>query len=212
MEGKNGILAWANTHNCKFGIKKFQLLDFTKETVPHPFIRNKRVPSPWTALKIGDHHIPSKDTAKFLGVILDNKLNWKSHGATALAKCQDWLFKLGRISKTYKVTHAKQIRQIYLAVEVPRMLYVADVFLTLHTRVGRRGGNSKYTSNNQKISIYIKRSSNTNKRSPQIHCYWHSGDSSRPPSVLVTNQQSQVQCGNTASHSTISTSLTQTNC
>ena len=46
MERTNSILTWANTHNCKFKIKKFQLLDFTKKTVPHPFIRKKSVPSP----------------------------------------------------------------------------------------------------------------------------------------------------------------------
>ena len=142
MERTNSILAWANTH---ISIKKFQLLDFTKKIEPHPFIRKKRIPVHQTALKIGDHCIPSKDTAKFLRVILDNKLNWKSHGATALAKGQDWLFKLGCISKTYKGTHAKQIRQIYLAVAVPHMLYAADVFLTPHTRVGRRQGDGKYT-------------------------------------------------------------------
>ena len=124
------VLKWANTHNCKFGIEKFQLLNFTKKTTPHPFIRKKRIPTLQMALKLGNHHIPSKDTAKFLRVILDNKLNWKSHEAAALAKGQDWLFKLGCLSKTYKGTHANWIRQIYLAVAVPRMLYAADIFLT----------------------------------------------------------------------------------
>ena len=145
MERTNSILAWANTHNCKFRIKKFQLLDFTKKMVPHPFIRKKRVPSPWTALKIGNHRIPSNNTAKFLGVILDNKLNWKRHGATALAKGQDWPFKLGHISRTYKGTHTKKIRQIYLDVAVLCILYATDIFLTLHTQVGRRRSDGKYT-------------------------------------------------------------------
>ena len=145
MDRTNGILKWANTHNCKFGIEKFQLLDFTKKMTPHPFIRKKRTPTLQTALKLGNHRIPSKDTAKFLGVILDNKLNWKSHRAVALAKGQDWLFKLGHLSKTYKGTHANQIRQIYLAVAVLCMLYAADVFLTPQTRVGRRWGDGRYT-------------------------------------------------------------------
>ena len=106
MDRTSSVLKWANTHNCKFGIKKFQLLDFTKKMTPHPFIRKKRIPTLQMALKLGNHRIPSKDTAKFLRVILDSKLNWKSHGAATLAKGQDWLFKLGCLSKTYKGTHA----------------------------------------------------------------------------------------------------------
>ena len=81
MDRTNSILKWANTHNCEFGIEKFQLLDFTKKMTPHSFIRKKRIPTPQTALKLGNHRIPLKDTAKFLGVILDNKINWKSQSS-----------------------------------------------------------------------------------------------------------------------------------
>ena len=43
MTRTNGILDWATAHNCKFGIDKFQLVNFTKKMVQHPFIKNKRI-------------------------------------------------------------------------------------------------------------------------------------------------------------------------
>ena len=145
MDRTNGVLTWANTHNCKFGIEKSQLLEFTKKMTSHPFIRKKRIPTPRMALKLGNHCILLKDTAKFLGVILDNKLNWRSHGAATLTTGQDWLFKLGHLFKTYKGTDTNWTQQIYLVVAVPHMLYAADIFLTTQTQAGRRWGNGKYT-------------------------------------------------------------------
>jgi len=35
-----------------------------------------------------DKHIPSKDMARFLGMIVNNKMNWKGQCAAALAKGQ----------------------------------------------------------------------------------------------------------------------------
>ena len=104
MTKTNGILEWATQHNCEFGIDKFQLLDLTKHTVPHPFSKNKRVPIPRPALKIGTHRITSKDMAKFLGVIINSKLSWKNQAAAALAKGQDWLSRIRRIAKATKGT------------------------------------------------------------------------------------------------------------
>ena len=115
MTKTNGILDWAVTHNCKFGINKFQLVDFTKKTTQHPFIKNKQISLPQNSLKIGCHQIPSKDTAYFLGVVLDSKLNWKSQGAATLVKGQDWLSRLRCITKTTKGIHAKYIRWLYIS-------------------------------------------------------------------------------------------------
>lgn len=78
-------------HNCKFGIKKFQLLDITRRLTPNPLNPRKRIAMLRQTLRLvlGDKHIPSKDTARFLRVIVDNKMNWKGQCATALAKGQD---------------------------------------------------------------------------------------------------------------------------
>jgi Reverse transcriptase (RNA-dependent DNA polymerase) len=71
MNQTEGVFEWAKAHNCKFSIEKFQLLDITRKRVPHLINPKKRIPMPRQALMLGNQQIPSKETAKFLGVIVD---------------------------------------------------------------------------------------------------------------------------------------------
>ena len=143
MNRPKGIFAWAKRHNCTFGVDKFQLLDLTKKLIPHQFNPRRRIPVPRRALILGEQRIPSKETAKFLGVTVDNKLSWKAHCATALAKGQDWLIQFGRLARTTQGVNAKYIRQLYLAIAIPRMLYAADVFLTPQQNIGNPKRNNR---------------------------------------------------------------------
>ena len=136
MTWSGGIFDWAALHNCKFSIKKFQLLDFTKKLTPHPFLLRKKIPTPQQALMLGNQWIPSKDTPKFLGVIVNNKLTWKAQGAAALAKGQDWLSRSKQITMTTKGIHAKYFCQLYVSTAIPRVLYAADIFLMPQKHVG----------------------------------------------------------------------------
>jgi hypothetical protein len=81
-------------------IEKFQLLNITKRLTPHPLNPRKWIPMPRHALILENQHIPSKETARFLGVMVDNKLNWKVQCTAAITKEQDWLIQFGRLSWT----------------------------------------------------------------------------------------------------------------
>ena len=140
------VFKWAKTHNCKFGIEKFQLLDATKKWIPNPINPKERIPTPQQALVLGDKHIQSKDTARFLGVIVDNKLDWKAQCATVLARGQDWLIQFRRLACATHGINAKYMQQLYLSITVPRMLYAADIFLTPQQNAGKR---AKYEHTNQ---------------------------------------------------------------
>jgi hypothetical protein len=138
MNRTKGVFAWAKIHNCTFGVEKFQLLDAAKRMVPHILNPKKRVPIPRRALILGNQRIPSAETAKFLGVIVDNKLSWKGQCAAALAKGQEWLIQFGRLARASRGVAAKYIWKLYLSIAVPRMLYAADIFLTARCKVGKR--------------------------------------------------------------------------
>ena len=75
MNHTGGIFKWARDHNCEFGIEKFQLLDITRRLAPNPLNPRKRIPMPRRTLILSDKCIPSKDMARFLGMIVDNKMN-----------------------------------------------------------------------------------------------------------------------------------------
>jgi hypothetical protein len=100
MNHAGGIFKWAKDHNCEFGIEKFQLLDIMQRLTPHPLNPRKRIPTPRQALMLGNQHIPSKETAKFLGVIVDNELNWKGQCVAAFTKGQDWLIQFGQLAQS----------------------------------------------------------------------------------------------------------------
>ena len=76
--------------------------------------------------------------ARFLGVIVDNKLTWKAQGATALAKAQDWLSRFKIIAMTTKGIHAKYFHQLYISTAIPCILYATDIFLTPQRHIGKR--------------------------------------------------------------------------
>lgn len=101
MEKDGGVLDWARLHNCSFGIEKFQLLDTGRR---HGDIR---VP-----LVLGQQSIPSRPSAKFLGVTVDNQLQWKEQGAAALRKGQAWVGQICRLSQTTKGVSRAHMRQL----------------------------------------------------------------------------------------------------
>jgi len=146
MECNRGIFNWAKSHNCEFGIEKFQSLNASKKLIPNLLNTKRRIPQPRQALTIGEQHIPSKETACFLGVMVDNKLNWKAQCAAALTKGQDWLIQFGRLARASCGINMKYIRQLYISIAVPHMLYVADIFLTPQQNIGKR---SKSRANKQ---------------------------------------------------------------
>ncbi len=58
-------LKWSCTHACKFNISKFQLIHFTQNERKY---QN-------TPIQIADHIVSLSDTAKYLDIILDQKLH-----------------------------------------------------------------------------------------------------------------------------------------
>jgi hypothetical protein len=125
------------------GIEKFQLLDISRKLIPHQLNPRKKTPIPQRALILGEQCIPSKETAKFLGVTVDNKLNRKGQCMSALAKGQDWLIQFSRLAQASQGINAKYTRQLYLSISVPHMLYTADIFLTPQQNIGKQAKDSR---------------------------------------------------------------------
>jgi len=143
MNHTEGIFTWAKLHNCEFIIKKFQLLDITKKLDPHPFNPRRKITAPWHALTLGNQCIPSKESMRFLEVMINNRLNWKAQYATTLTKGQEWLIQFSRIAHTSKGVHAKYFCQLYLSITIPQMLYATDIFLTPKQNIGKNTENNK---------------------------------------------------------------------
>ncbi|KAJ7105069.1 hypothetical protein C8R43DRAFT_822879, partial [Mycena crocata] len=66
---------------------------------------------------------------KLVGIWIDAKLTWREQGAAAIAKGHEWLVNFRRLARVSGGVGATYIRQLYLAICVPRMFYGAEIFL-----------------------------------------------------------------------------------
>ena len=139
MEREGGVLEWARTHNCSFGIEKFQLLDAGRKTMSNPLGTGKRVPIPRPTLVVAGQRIKPVSHVKFLGIHIDQGLWWKEQGAAAVGKGAAWLIQFGRLAKPSKGISYQHIRKLFISVAIPRILYGADIFLTPPNNCGGKG-------------------------------------------------------------------------
>src|SRR5882724_10438583 len=96
-------------------------------------------------------------THKFLGVILDQELWWKEHIQYAQQKGTKWVTQYRRLAKPMKGVSAKHMRQFYISVAIPKMLYAADLFLIPGSEVGKgtKGFISKLVKIQRQATLHI---------------------------------------------------------
>ena len=91
--------------------------------------RTKHIKHPPTRIRINDEHeVTTTSSHKFLGIILDDELRFQKHAAYALAKGEQWVSQIKRLSKVTKGMHRAFTRRLFYSVAVPSMLYAADVW------------------------------------------------------------------------------------
>jgi ribonuclease HI len=144
---KDGVLDWAKVHNCRFGMLKTYLVDFTreKERIPvqpqldvgqagnrtPPKKRGRKTrPKKGPPIQLQGHTITPVESTRLLGVVLDAELNWSEQIAIAMKKGQTWVSQFYRLSKVSGGAASRIMRRFFQAIAIPRMLYAAEVWLT----------------------------------------------------------------------------------
>lgn len=154
MTRDGGALDWAETHNCTFGIDKFQLVDFTR----------RKAVEQGPPIDLGEHEVNPKRTAKLLGIWVDAELKWREQAANAIKKGQEWINGFRRLSKVSAGAATPAIRQLYTAIAIPKMLYGAEVFL-----IPQRMSRTKDGKRRREIPIHtIKKFSAIQRQAAQM--------------------------------------------
>ena len=83
MERPGGALQWSTEHNSKFEVSKFALMDFSRN-------RLRKRPT----LKIQNTQIKPAEHFRFLGIMVDHELTWKTHTGRAIAKGTEYVLQL----------------------------------------------------------------------------------------------------------------------
>ena len=111
------VLKWGADNHLEFNSKKTQAMFISKRTV-----------SPEVELAVGQHIITTSNQLKYLGVILDEKLNFTAHIADRISKARQTLFALRRIcSKTWGMSPILA-NHLYGAVIQPKVAFASEVW------------------------------------------------------------------------------------
>ena len=117
------ISHWLKVNRLSLNVKKIHYMILT----------SKRTPQPNHVIKIEGHKIDGRlkiegQNTKFLGVYLDNKINWKRHIDYIAGKVSR---AIGMITKARKFLTYESLKTLYYSVGYP-FLYIVIMFGEMH--------------------------------------------------------------------------------
>ena len=128
MTRQEGATAWSKAHNSNFKVDKFALLHLSRKLEPDPNHPGKQRPISRPPLHLADHTINPSPAHKFLGVILDQTLNFKEHVNYALGKGEKYAAQLRRLSQKQRGVPSRLARKLHNGVVMTKMLYAVEVW------------------------------------------------------------------------------------
>ena len=106
------IIRWCKVNGLKISAMKTKILYWSRSRENHP-----------TSIKIEGINIPLSRSVKYLGVIIDDKLNWNDHINEIIIKCKKTFFAVKRaIGKKWGLS-PKQMMWIYKTIIIPKISY-----------------------------------------------------------------------------------------
>src|SRR6267154_2816073 len=79
-------------------------------------------------LQLPQRQIEPTSSTKYLGVIVDQALDWKAQQAHAIKKGTKWVTQIRRLAGPSWGIMPKYVRCLYTSVAIPSILYAADVW------------------------------------------------------------------------------------
>jgi len=126
---------WSKKHASKFAPAKFQLIHFKK-----PGTRARQLNQPEDdTVHLEDHTIKPQETGIYLGVLLDKELKWTAHLRRTEAGASQALNVLGSLGGSTWGASLLNLRKIYLACIVPKLLHACSLWYSPEGGFGTMG-------------------------------------------------------------------------
>lgn len=146
MTRNKGMIEWSKSHNSSIEYSKLALIDFSHHGV------KKACP----ALELPSITITPTQSTKYLGIILDQHLNWALQLAQVRGKGSKWASQIRRLARPTWGLTPKGARKLYVSVALPCILYGIDIWCTpTHGRNAK--GSKKGSINFIKKLITVQR-------------------------------------------------------
>ena len=134
-EGK--AIGWAKKHNSPFEYNKLTLIDFAHSS------RSMERP----LLILQSITVNPTKCIKYLGIMLDQNLNWKEKIVYMQEKGSKWAAQICRATRPSWRLMPRAAHRLYIGVAIPRIMYSADVWcIPIHV---------KNEGDRQKGSVYV---------------------------------------------------------
>jgi len=118
MSREGGIYDWSLTHNSPLEHSKLALVDFA-----HVSSAKER-----PVLILPDTTITPTASTRYLGVMIDQHLNWKVQHAHVIGKGTTWASQIRRIARPSWGMTPKYARRLFNSVALPKLLYGVDIW------------------------------------------------------------------------------------
>src|SRR5271168_4615466 len=142
MTKDDGGLQWSIDHNSRFEVTKSAVIHFSRKTVPDPEIENGRIRIGRPTLVLDGQVVQEVESYRYLGVQIDSQLRWREQAQRATANATKWILQFRRLTRPSTGVKSKLMRQLYLAVALPKVLYGIDVWYTPPTKSVGQARNS----------------------------------------------------------------------
>src|SRR5260370_19172629 len=114
---EGGIYDWSLMHNSPLEHSKLALVDFT-----HVSSAKER-----PVLILPDATITLTASTRYLGVMIDQHLNWKAQHTHVIGKGTTWASQIRRIARPSWGMTPKYARMLFNSVALPKLLYRVDI-------------------------------------------------------------------------------------
>ena len=134
MTREDGGLQWSREHNSRFEVNKSAILHLSRRTVPDPEGEHRRIPLPRPQLILTGQQVQEVPSYKYLGIQIDAHLRWREQAQRTTANATKWILQYRRLTRPSTGVKAKLMRQLYLAVALPKITYGIDIWYTPPTK------------------------------------------------------------------------------
>ena len=154
MTKDEGGIQWSIAHNSRFEVSKSAVMHLSRKTIQDPDAENGRIPLPKPVLVLEGQPVKEVESYKYLGIQVDTNLRWKEQAQRATANATKWVLQFRRLTRPSTGVNSRLMRQLYLAVALPKITYGIDIWYSPPTKpVGytRNTGSVGILRNLQKI-------------------------------------------------------------
>ena len=130
MTKNQGGMQWSRDHNSRFEVTKSVVMHFTRKTRKDPEDNHRRIPVEAPDLILENQIVKEVNCFKYLGIQIDAQLRWKEQAQRATANATKWLLQFRHLTRPTTGIKSKLMRQMYLAVALPKITYGTDVWYT----------------------------------------------------------------------------------